>query len=194
MLWDRQKSESHQAFHGFAHYRDMGPERSRDKAFREHLVRCLGRKETIRQAPGRWTRWSVQWQWSARANAYDDDLDRRQRQEREKEILEARSKHANLARLVQVKFLERLRDLDPKDIPVAALPRWLEIAVRVELNALGLPTTDVKVRHEEIASIVREEDFEIERRLLEDPEAAHLASQLFARLTVVGEDDSGPWH
>jgi hypothetical protein len=142
--WGRQPGESSQAFHAFSHYRDLVSERSQDKAYREHLRQCRGLQKGVKGVSGRWQRWNHDYGWVSRVAAYDADLDRQQRQRREKELLEARDRHANLARLVQNKFLERMRTLTPEEIPVMALTQMLRVSTDVELRALGGAVESVK--------------------------------------------------
>jgi hypothetical protein len=67
-LWDRQPRESARAYTAFCTYRDLGAERSIDKAFR------VGREQTVLRAPRRWFRWSQVFEWARRVKAWDDHL------------------------------------------------------------------------------------------------------------------------
>ena len=129
-LWERQPKESPPAFQAFVVYRDLGlGTRSNAKVARE-----LGKSITLIN------RWSSRWNWVRRVEEYDAELDREIRDRHVKELYEARDRHANLSRLLQTKFLERLRDLPTDEIPVVALANILKVATDVELRALGEAT------------------------------------------------------
>ena len=128
--WTRQPNESPPAFQAFVVYRDLGlGMRSNAKVSRE-----LGKSVTLMN------RWSSRWDWVKRVARYDEDIDKQIRERHIKELYEARDRHANLSRLLQTKFLERLRDLSVQDIPVVALANILKVATDVELRALGEAT------------------------------------------------------
>lgn len=58
--WDRQPGETSKAYHAFVTYRDLGGERSLEKAAKE-----LGK------TTGTIDRWASQWKWSSRTAAWD---------------------------------------------------------------------------------------------------------------------------
>lgn len=60
--WDRQPEESGRAFQAFAAYRDLGPERTLDKA-----AAAYGRHVSLMR------RWSARYGWRVRAAAWDDE-------------------------------------------------------------------------------------------------------------------------
>jgi hypothetical protein len=62
--WDIQHSETPEAYHAFTAFRDLGPTRSLDKAYRTQTGRTT-------RAPGRWKTWHRQHNWKARAAALD---------------------------------------------------------------------------------------------------------------------------
>src|SRR5437868_3147594 len=64
-LWEQQIAESSRAFSAFARYRDLGPSRSLDRAYRCHI----GKEQAT--APGTWRKWCTQFAWYRRATAYD---------------------------------------------------------------------------------------------------------------------------
>lgn len=80
--WERQPRESPAAWAAFRTYRDLGAERSLDKAYQ---VRT-GRQGSAKRAPGRWDAWSRRWGWVARAAAFDAHVDRLVQAQREREL------------------------------------------------------------------------------------------------------------
>ena len=115
-LWERQPYEAVQAFHAFTHYRDLGPARSFDKAWAEHVERCLaGQTRSTKGAPGRWTGWTQQWDWVRRTDGWDAHNDRIKREAQTKELEEMAKRHATQAQ----------SSLQVLSLPVAALAKKL---------------------------------------------------------------------
>lgn len=67
LLWDQLLDESARAYACFLVYRDLGPDRSLDKAF----TRAQEAQEGTRKAPGCWHQWSGKYRWPERAQAWD---------------------------------------------------------------------------------------------------------------------------
>lgn len=71
--WMQMEGESDQAYAAFVEFRDLGPGRTADAAWR-----AKGTKEgpsgpgRASRAPGSWKRWRAQYHWDARAEAFDD--------------------------------------------------------------------------------------------------------------------------
>jgi len=66
--------ESSRAYAAFTLYRDLGPARSQQSAWREHLKRAGRGEETI-SCPRTWQDWSSKFEWVGRAAAYDQEID-----------------------------------------------------------------------------------------------------------------------
>ena len=150
--WTRLDGETAVAYAAFCVYRDLGPGRSLDAAYRKHKGQQKGNK----RATGHWTRWYSKFDWKTRAEAYDAHLEllaRRGReaayiqdlqrfQERQKKLSQATLGAA--IRLLQ-KAGERLQALDADEIPPQSLPAYFraaaavaEAATNAEATALGL--------------------------------------------------------
>ena len=83
--WLQQNGEGNEAYAAFCVYRDMGPQRSIDKAYQQQLsnTRATPLTELVMRASGRWTAWSTIWNWTRRALAYDRRLQRVEHRNRE---------------------------------------------------------------------------------------------------------------
>lgn len=84
--WDRQPGESSRAFAAFVAYRDLGPSRSIDSAWRAAQTkqaakkRQKGGRSAARRADGRFSAWCKKWRWVERAELWDADIDRQRQQ------------------------------------------------------------------------------------------------------------------
>jgi hypothetical protein len=148
MYWERQRGESAKAFHAFTHYRNLGPKRSRDAAYVQHVQECGGHragteKAPSKEAPGVWTNWSTRYVWVDRAAEWDAELDRKTREAYEKTLVRVassrRARQASIALRMQEKALDSIEVLTPGSIEPKDLPRFVETAAKMEREALGLP-------------------------------------------------------
>lgn len=124
--FEQQPHESARAFRAFTYYRDLGPERSLEKAYAGHS----GEKDG--KAPGQWNAWSKQFEWVRRAIAYDAHLDtalRKARERRQKRLEERQFDY-------RLKNQERLEDL-------------VNQAMEVLRKVSATPVTDVIQQKEE---------------------------------------------
>jgi hypothetical protein len=166
LLWEKQPDESPPAFQAFAVYRHQGlGNRSTAKVSEE-----LGKSLALIH------RWSSRWKWVSRVESYDGFLDKQMRDRHLRELNEARDRHANLARLMQSKFLERLRDVPPDELPLAVLANMLKVATDVELRALGESTLKVeteitgpsggplRLSIDELAKVLEDSDYGIDEQ------------------------------
>lgn len=135
-LWERQPYETAKQFDQFVVYRDMGRVRTLTLA-----AQTLGRNAT-------WIRTvAADKDWVRRAGAWDREQDRMfalSLTDRRRSMID---RHAELA----IAFLEtvaaRLKsmaELDVAKISPADLARWLEVATKLERQALGEPTEHVQ--------------------------------------------------
>lgn len=155
---ERIPGEGARAFNAFLAYRDLGPERSIDKAYRV----ATQQQESSRRASGTWMNWAAQFEWVERARAYDGYLEAKARRSREREYfgkLEAfRGRQELLAQKtleVSIQLLEianrRMKKLlieDPEkaeEIALGLVPAYAraaastaEAATNAEAAALGV--------------------------------------------------------
>lgn len=129
--WDRQPGESTKAYAAFCAYRDLGPERSIEKAG-QMLDKPRSKK---------WLgEWSAKYKWVERAKAYDDYVEKLKRKEKEKAIKEMAERQARIAMAFQEKIIERLQSIDPAELTPTELVKWFEIAAKIERLNRGEPT------------------------------------------------------
>lgn len=109
--WERQPTESIEAFHAFAHYRDLAPDtRSVAAAYTAHSTTCLGRPREKKAARG-WEEWSSRHNWVGRMRAYDAQLERQKVKARMKAIAEMEEETARQAANARRILLQPLQAL-----------------------------------------------------------------------------------
>lgn len=131
-IWERQKGESSKAYAAFCIYRDLGPDRSLDKA-----LAAANKKPTNRR---HWSRWMEKYNWYERVQVYDDYIDRKKRDEKEKAILEMSERQAREAMALQQKGLEMLRSLCVEEGKWQDAWRLIVEGAKLERLAMGEPT------------------------------------------------------
>jgi len=130
-LWERQPGESTKAYAAFCVYRDLGTERSLEKA-----GQMLDKPRTRK-----WLgEWSAKYKWVERAKAYDDYVEKLKRKEKEKAIKEMAERQARIAMAFQEKIIERLQSIDPAELTPTELARWFDVAAKIERLNRGEPT------------------------------------------------------
>lgn len=135
-IWEKLPDESPLAFKWFCVYRDMGPERSQMK-----VIKKMGK---VRGYRNQLDEWSVDHRWVERVSAYDKHMDSLALKEREKEIKAMSKRHAQQAKSMQSKIIQRLKTIKPADLSPLQLAKWLEIATKIERLALGESTENIK--------------------------------------------------
>lgn len=199
--WARQPGEGARAFHGFRHFLDE-PTRSVAAAYRAHKHTCERNPvPDTTEAPRRWRYWSNEWGWRERAALWDADIDRRVRDKLVSDQLEARQRHARLAKgtLTVLSYpvrdaLEGAHDPAQRDKLVSQVVRVagaIPAVVTMERLALGMTTESVEVEEK------RDFDIAFDNRILANPEAVDLAIRLVnigagrGEALAIGSGDAG---
>jgi hypothetical protein len=132
--YERQPGESSKAFAAFVAFRDMGPDRSVLKAYRQKT----GKKQA-RQPGGLWNGWATAHDWHRRAEAWDRHLDQQAREAHEQGRREMGERHAKIAVALQEKAVQRLKTMKPEELSSADLLRYAIEAAKLERLARGEP-------------------------------------------------------
>lgn len=104
---ERLPDESALAYRAFCVYRDLGPDRSLDQAWKRS---DQGKQCGSARRPGYWSKWSAQYEWVARAEAHDDEIEEERRKaaakrrcviadKRSRFALEEQDREENLVRI-----------------------------------------------------------------------------------------------
>jgi len=149
--WEHQPGESSRAFAAFCAYRDLGPFRSLRAAAEAFYGRLSA--SVVRQLQT----WSGTFKWVERSDAWDRYLDAEARQAKVKAQREMAERHAQEARGLQAKALERLRSLRPEELAPADVLRYFVEAAKLERLALGEPETVTEQRNGPVVLQIVEE-------------------------------------
>jgi hypothetical protein len=132
-LWERQPGETAKAYDQFCTYRDLGRGRTLAKVA-EILARNTSWIRTV----------AAQRDWVRRASAWDREQD----QVFSMSLVDRRrvmaERHASLASAFLNKVVQRLTTLEVNKLTPADTVRWLEVATKLERQALGAPTEHVQ--------------------------------------------------
>lgn len=162
--WNRLPLESAKAFAAFSVYRDMGAERSIDKAYAAYMTRepqqQLDNKSTSAKRASRyWGEWSIKFRWVERARAYDDHLAQQLQDDYEAKLLRRQQQTLrDLLRDAEAQMrlflgkLEKATMYDVRDLyTLARLRSELEDQIRRSLR-MPVSTADVTSGGEPINS------------------------------------------
>lgn len=148
--WERREDESAKAYHAFGIYRDLDPsERSRDAAYALYA----GHDNGTKAAPGYFTRWVQEYEWTARAEAFDAHRERERLAERGTEEIEAfRERQQRLAaaateaaRVLLIKATRRLSKIGEDEITPGMLPSYFRAAAAIAEASTNAEATAIGV-------------------------------------------------
>lgn len=140
-------------------------------------------------------KWGVQWAWVKRVEDWQDHQDLLKRIEEAEKIKATRDKHAKLAVGMQQAGAERLKLLvgNPhqiRDITLQDMRYLIAEGIRLEREALGEPSQIIQTQRNGQTTV--ELDNSVAQKLLSDPDACKLATELLGRLAAGEDDASGP--
>lgn len=142
-------NETSKAFQCFTIYRDLGSDRSLDKAYQ------LSKDNVTLKANGTWRKWSEKHHWVDRAKAYDAYLIEKSRQAREEEHLKELGEYRdelgrlsrltmNTGKLVLARCLKRIQSMSEQEIDkldvkhVSALMRAANDSIEKGMDGWGM--------------------------------------------------------
>ena len=194
--WERQPGESPQAYAAWCVYRDSGPDRSINGAYRT----AAGHQGGAKKAPGQWKKWSVIHDWPARAAVYDAHMAaveqasreaalaeraalwaERQIEQREREWQAARALFDRAEQMLAfpLSVTETTTAEDGKTVTVIAPAKWsfrdvatyFETAAKLARLAADMQTQTVGVRIDDVLAALPAEFREAVRSALADAAA-----------------------
>jgi hypothetical protein len=140
--WEKTEEETANNFAAFVHYRDAGYKRSLRQATRDHYGIDLADYDPTGKHSGKSRTieiWSSRFRWVSRVEEYDLHQDRIAQADDVQAITEAKRRHLQLARLTMSKVTQGLQGLDVSKMTITQAAQALDIAVRLERQALGMP-------------------------------------------------------
>lgn len=149
--FERQPKESEKAFQAFLFYRDLGSERTIEKA--TELYRKQFDMNDVEYGSRVLQGWSAKFGWQVRVEAWDRQLDNHRRKQQLKAIEKMRRKHIMIAEACQElavaeleKFIKLAKSAEFRTITAAELIKVLESAAKLERQSLGEPDQIVEER------------------------------------------------
>lgn len=124
--WERQQGETPKAYGAFQVYRDLGAERSLQKAAAK-----LGKSRGLLED------WSSKNYWVKRVAAWDAEQDRIARQAQIDEIKKMRKRHADLAYAMLIKAANALKRMPEDEIKAMDIGRFVEVGSKLERLSRG---------------------------------------------------------
>lgn len=144
--WERQKSESAQAFEAFSIYLNLGTERSIRAVSHE-----LGKSKTLID------RWSRNNNWVERCRAWDNHLQREAKKAAVAELREMNRRHITLARALQGAAAQALKDRGAAIITDKNLSAVVKLATDLERSSrmyeVDTLSEDLKKAEEDSAAV-----------------------------------------
>lgn len=149
--WSRQPDEPDRAYEAFTVYRDLGFQRSMSKV--QELLSDASHSTL--------DTWSKRWRWQERVSAWDASIEEEYRAQLVKDRRDMAKNHMKLARSIQNKLVTRLNNMTDAEIAKITVPQiaqLLDVASKVERQALGAPDVIHEhigdggpIRHEQVA-------------------------------------------
>lgn len=135
-LWEKLDDEGAKQFSAFKTYRDLPPhQRSLIKAVRKLFGDDAGvSKLRVFQT------WSSKYHWVSRAMAWDEEQDREFRQAQINAIKSMKDRHVQIAKALQQKAIERLKELDAAELSPGLILQFINLGSSLERLSLGEPT------------------------------------------------------
>lgn len=134
--WDKQTTESPQAFDAFVKYRSMAAADRSLAAVARELERA---KSTIEE-------WSSKHRWVSRLEAWIIEEDRQFQAEMREERMRMARRHAKIAGALLDKTVDKLLEMDGKKLSNRDLATFVEVGTKVQRGAYGDPNPQ-RVEH-----------------------------------------------
>lgn len=134
--WDRQKGEPTEWYTKFKIFLNLGPKRSVVDAWAEWKLLAKSKKITSEKPAPEWYQHCAKYQWVERASAYDQAQLEIIRQMYATQFIQARTRHTKLARCMFNKAMRAIKSLDAANISAADAAKWVDMACKLEKDAL----------------------------------------------------------
>lgn len=136
---ERLKGESSRAYAAFCRYRDLGPERSFDRAWKRFCA-DQGKDRGSGRRPGHWAAWSTKFNWVERAEEHDDLVDMARRSAEAEQRRKLQERHSRFEVEEQDRIENRVRNMDSALDRTGAAP-FTEVIQQTHDKVTGKKTT-----------------------------------------------------
>ena len=150
--WNMRPDETSKAYQAFEVYRDLGAERSLEKAHRQ--LTTGSPLDVLKQ-------WSSKHDWQARVRAFDEYVASRAADKAVESAATVRARQAQHARAIQFRAMQKFATVTPEGMSVGEATRAWQVGAEVERKALGIDEKVLVLRRDEV-------DPEEAARLLEE--------------------------
>ena len=143
--WEPLETETAQQYAAFIVYRDLGPRRTMRAAAAKYYD--LGEAKDVDPKSGKirnFERWSSANRWVARAEEWDVYLQHKADLDEVEAIKAMRERHVNITTVMQskaIQYLNTITDADLKRMTPDTAMRMLDLAIKNERLARGVPDT-----------------------------------------------------
>lgn len=127
--WNMRPDETARAFQAFEAYRDMGPDRSLEKAHRQLTTRSP--LDVLKQ-------WSARHDWQARVRAFDEAAAARASERALESAADVRARQAAHAKAIQLRAMQKIAAMDPGDMSMGEATRAWQVGAEAERKALNI--------------------------------------------------------
>ncbi len=131
VLWERQKGEPKASYDAFWFYCNIPKEQKRTFVL---VAKRFAKSDTY------FRKQAKAWNWEERVLAYDNHLLKLEFEALKNERIDAARRHVKISRSIQGKIIKRLHKMEPNELSPSALTSLLDLAIKIERQALGEPT------------------------------------------------------
>lgn len=139
--WGMRPGETAKAYQAFEVYRDLGPERSLEKACRQ--LTTGSPLEVLKQ-------WSTRHDWQARVRAFDEFVASRAADKAVETAASIRARQAKHAQAMQLRAMQKFAVAGPEDMSVAEATRAFQVGAEVERKVMGIDEKVIVLRRDEV--------------------------------------------
>ncbi|MBP9201104.1 MAG: hypothetical protein KBF47_13930 [Gemmatimonadales bacterium] len=139
--WNMQPGETAKAYQAFEVYRDLGAERSLEKAYRQ--LTTGSPLEVLKQ-------WSSRHDWQARVRAFDEYVAARAADKAVETAASVRARQAQHAKAIQFRAMQKFATVTPEGMSVGEATRAWQVGAEVERKALGIDEKVFVLRRDEV--------------------------------------------
>ena len=137
--WNMQPGETPKAYQAFEVYRDLGAERSVERA-----------ASALSKTRQNLVIWASRFDWAARVRAYDEHVAARAADKAVETAASVRARQAQHAKAIQFRAMQKFATVTPEGMSVGEATRAWQVGAEVERKALGIDEKVFVLRRDEV--------------------------------------------